>query len=122
MTPPEGARGSRVRTVLLAAAAAAVVVQCLVLYAPQAPGTAPFPNADKVVHATVFLVPALLGLAARLPRRAVVGALAVHAVLSEVVQGVLLPDRSGDPWDAVADLGGVGLAVLGWWLAGRRRA
>ncbi len=121
MSPPEWARGSRARPVLLAAAAVAVVVQCLVLYAPQAPGTEPFPNADKVVHATVFLVPALLGLAARLPWRAVAAALAAHAVLSEVVQGVLLPHRSGDPWDAVADLVGVALALLAWWLAGRRR-
>ena len=40
---------------------------------------------------------------------------AVHAPLSEVIQHVVLPGRSGDVWDAVVDLAGVGLgaAVLG---------
>ena len=46
----------------------------------------------------------------------------VQAVGSEVLQGALLPNRSGDPWDVVADLVGVaaGLAVGGAW-AGRVR-
>ncbi len=120
MTAADGAGRSRTRAALLVAAVVAVVVQCLVLYAPQVPGEQPFANADKLVHVTVFLVPTLLGLAAGLPWRAVVGALAAHAVLSEVVQGLLLPHRSGDPTDAVADLLGVTLAVIGWRWAGRR--
>ena len=37
---------------------------------------------------------------------------AAHAVLSEVVQAVFLPHRSGDVLDAVADLTGVALGVL----------
>ena len=36
----------------------------------------------------------------------------MHAVLSEVVQAVFLPHRSGDPLDAVADLTGVALGVV----------
>ena len=41
------------------------------------------------------------------------------AVLSEVVQGLFLPHRSGDVLDAVADLTGVALGVLvGTWLLG----
>ncbi len=111
----------RPRRALLALAVAAVLVQCVVLYAPDAPGVAPFPGADKVVHVTVFLVPALLGVLAGLRAPWVLGLLAGHAVLSELVQWRLLPHRSGDPLDAVADLVGVG---LGWLVASwvRRRA
>lgn len=44
------------------------------------------------------------------------GLVAAYAVVSEIVQGALLTDRSGDPYDVVADLLG---ALLGWWVAGR---
>ena len=37
---------------------------------------------------------------------------AAQAVLSEVVQALLLPHRSGDVLDVVADLTGVALGVL----------
>jgi len=100
------------RRLLLVLLVLAVLGQLVVLYLPSDPGPLPFPQADKGVHLTVFLLPALLGLLAGLPPRWVVGALAVHAVLSEVVQGLLLPDRSGDPLDTLADLVGVGLGVL----------
>ncbi|MBM6400866.1 VanZ family protein [Phycicoccus sonneratiae] len=100
------------RRLLRAGLVLAVVLQLVVLYLPRDPGPLPFPQADKVVHLTVFLLPALLGLLAGLPARWVVGVLAAHAVLSEVVQATLLPVRSGDPLDAVADLVGVGLGVL----------
>ncbi len=119
MTAPDrGAR--RRRPLLLAGLGAALLVQVVVLYAPQGTGQPPFPHADKVVHLVVFFVPALLALAARLPARGVVALLATHAVVSEVVQGVVLTDRSGDPLDALADLAGVALAALVWWL--RRRS
>ncbi|WP_299442538.1 VanZ family protein [uncultured Phycicoccus sp.] len=113
-TPGRGAR--RRRPLLLGALGAALLVQVVVLYAPQGTGDLPFPHADKVVHLVVFFVPALLALAARLPARAVVALLAVHAVVSEVVQGVVLAGRSGDPLDALADLAGVALAAGVWWL------
>lgn len=122
MTAPVPAGRERLRPALLGALGLAVLVQLVVLYAPEAPGVQPFPNADKVVHLLVFAVPTLLGLAAGLSPRAVVGALAAHAVVSEVVQGTLLPDRSGDPLDALADLTGVGVATLLWWAGRRRRA
>jgi hypothetical protein len=115
-------RGGPVRPVLLVALVLALAVQCVVLYAPQAPGVSPFPSSDKVVHLTVFFVPVLIGLLAGLPPRLVVAVFAGHAVLSEVVQGVVLPDRSGDPVDAVADLAGVALAVLAWRGLGRSPA
>ena len=46
---------------------------------------------------------------------AVLTAVVGYAVVSEVVQGLLLARRSGDPLDVVADLLGV---ALGWWAAG----
>lgn len=121
MTAPTPAARGR-RRILLGAFVLAVLVQFVVLYAPQAPGVEPFPNADKVVHLLVFLGPTLLGLASGLGRRVVVGALAAQAVVSELVQGLVLPARSGDPLDAAVDLVGVALAALVWWLVRRRRA
>ena len=93
-------------------AGVALLLQLVVLYAPSGGGAAPFPYVDKLVHASVFALPVLLGLLARLPLIPVAAVLALHAPVSEVVQGTLLPQRSGDPWDAVADLAGVALGVL----------
>ena len=94
-------------------------MQLVVLYAPSAPSDPPFPGSDKVVHVLVFAVPVAVALLAGGPLRLVVAVFAAHAVLSEVVQGAVLPGRSGDPLDAVADLVGVGLGVLVWVLVGR---
>ena len=99
-----------------AALVGAVLVQGVVLYAPSGPGAAPFPNADKVVHVVVFLVPVLLALGAGCAPWLVVAVFAAHAVVSEVVQASLLPGRSGDGWDVVADLAGIGLGVALWWV------
>jgi hypothetical protein len=106
---PTGGRG---RAALLALLAVTVVVQLVVLYAPEGAGEPSFPQSDKVVHAVIFAVPVAIALLAGLPRGMVVAVFAANAVLSEVVQAVLLPHRSGDPMDAVADLAGVGLGVL----------
>jgi VanZ family protein len=101
---------------------AVCVLQLIVLYAPEAPGPpSPIPNSDKLVHALVFALPVLVaGLGGRRwwPRVAVVCAL--HAPGSEVIQQVALSQRSGDPWDVVADLVGVGLASIGVLLVVRR--
>ena len=75
-----------------------------------------FPGADKVVHLLLFAA-----LAATTRWRfgsAGVGlaAVAAYAVLSEVVQARVLPERSGDAYDVVADLVG---AAAGWLLARR---
>ena len=106
--------------------AIALLVQLVVLYAPSGPSVSPFPGSDKVVHVLVFLVPVTVALLAGLPSRLVVGVFAAHAVVSEVVQHVLLPARSGDWLDVVADLVGVGLGVVVWRLVvravGRRAA
>ena len=86
------------------------------LFTPSTGGPSPFDGSDKVVHALLFgalaattrwrFGPGLLGL----------GLVTAYAVVSEVVQGVLLSTRSGDPYDVVADLLG---AAAGWLLARR---
>lgn len=94
----------------------AVLVQVVVLYAPSGGGATLFPQADKVVHVLVFLVPVTVALLAGLRPALVVGAFAAQAVVSEVVQGTMLPTRSGDPVDVLADLVGIGLGVVVWGL------
>ena len=80
------------------------------LYAPTVPGPGGVPGLDKVAHALLFAVPATL--AWRLGARWVVVLLVLHALVSEPLQGWLSPSRRTDPWDALADLVGVGLGVL----------
>ncbi|ROR65846.1 VanZ family protein [Agrococcus jenensis] len=93
--------------------ALAIVVQLVGLYAPRAPSGGGIPGLDKVAHAAMFLAPALLGLLAGIRPVVLAPLLVIHAVVSEVVQHLALGERSGDPWDAVADIVGVaiGLAV-----------
>jgi hypothetical protein len=101
---------------------AALAVQLVVLYVPRVPvvGAVGLPGADKVVHATVFGAVTLAGLRAGLSPALVLGLGAAHAPLSELLQHLVLPGRSGDPFDVVADLVGVALGALAArWLAGR---
>jgi VanZ family protein len=100
------------RPVVIGLLVLSVAVQLVVLYSPDGGGPALFPQADKVVHLLVFLVPVALAVVAGFRRRAVVAVFAAQAVLSEVVQATVLPNRSGDVLDAVADLAGVALGVL----------
>lgn len=104
------------RTVRRVIFAAAVVVQLVALYLPQVPavGGVAVPGADKAVHLLVFALVMLTGLLAGVPARWLAPLLAGHAVLSELIQHLLLPGRTGDPMDVVADLGGI---ALGWYLA-----
>lgn len=98
-------------------------LQFVALYAPDAPGSSSgFPHSDKVVHAVVFGIPVLvagLGRVTWWPWVVLLGA--VHAPVSEVVQHVVLTQRSGDPWDVVADLVGLGMASMGVLLVVRQR-
>lgn len=91
-----------------------VVVHLAAIYWPRVSVVGPVPWTDKVVHVLLFGVPTVLLLVAR-PWRVrpglVVVVLALHAPVSELLQHFLLPHRSGDAWDAVADLGGVVLGV-----------
>jgi hypothetical protein len=101
----------RAQRVFLGLLVASLLLQLVVLYSPATPGGPEVNGLDKLIHAAVFGVPALAALLANLPRRWVLGLLAVHAPLSELVQATVLPSRDGDVWDGVADLTGVGLAL-----------
>lgn len=90
----------------------AVLVQLVVLYLPRGVDVgAGLPALDKLVHVAVFGAVAVTGVWAGVPVRWLAAALAAHAVASEAVQHWLLPARSGDPLDSVADLVGVTLGV-----------
>ena len=98
---------------MLVLLALAVAVQLVVLYAPEGGGPPLFPHADKVVHLLVFLVPVALALLAGLPPRGRRGASSRRRPCSaRWSRRVLLPHRSGDVLDVVADLTGVALGVL----------
>lgn len=113
-------RGSLARRALLLAALATLAFQLVIVYSPSGGGAPPFPNFDKLVHCTVFAMPVFLAVLARVPAVPVVALFAVHAPVSELVQWGLLPNRSGDPWDAVADLVGVALGAVAAHLLTRR--
>lgn len=90
-----------------------VGVQCWALYAPTLPdlGTGGIPFADKAGHVVIFAL-ATWALLRVLDVRIVLVLMGLQMVASEVVQGLLLPQRSADVWDALADA--LGIAV-GWW-------
>ncbi len=91
-------------------------MQLSVLYAPAGSGGDPPAYADKVVHLAVFAAVAWTGRRVGIPSRPLLLALVAHAVVSELLQRTLLPGRSGDLLDVVADIVG---AVAGLVVAGR---
>jgi VanZ family protein len=100
---------------------AAFVLACLIqlygLYSPRQAGPhTGVPYDDKVAHLLLFGSVAYLGLRVGVRARLLLALLVANAVVSELVQHFLLPDRSGDPFDSLADL--VGVAV-GTWLGFR---
>ncbi len=87
------------------------------LFSPQGGGEPVFANADKVVHYLLF---ALLAGTVRWRfggRERLLWLVFGYAALSEVIQHVALPGRSGDPVDVLADVAG---ASLGWLVVRRR--
>ena len=91
----------------------AVVAQVLAVYWPRVTVEGPVTWTDKVAHLLIFALPALTGMLAGMRPAVLLGALALHAPLSEAVQHWVLPDRSGDPGDALADLAGVVSRAVG---------
>jgi len=126
--------GRPARVVATGAALVALVVHLWGLYRDHGPPTPGwFPQADKLEHLVGFGLPCFLVLlalhlhAAAAGRllgtravAAVVGLFVVHAVVSEVVQGDFYTTRSGDPFDALADVVGASLGLAAY-LALRRR-
>lgn len=118
-TPAAAARERR-RPLLPALLALALLAHLVVLYLPgdDVPSAGfEVPGLDKLIHVGVFALPTALILAVRL-HPAWLLALAAHAPVSEVLQLTVVPHRSGDPWDVLADLAGV---LLGAGLAARAR-
>jgi hypothetical protein len=99
----------------------ALVVQLAVLYSPVAPAGPQIAGLDKLVHIGVFAVPVLAALMAGMSAPWVLGILAVHAPVSELVQHFALPHRSGDPFDVMADFAGIALGALAYLVWNRRQ-
>lgn len=100
-------------------------------YLPSVPEGTPgagMPGLDKAVHLlvfalTVFAAGRLLAPRTRFPMGWVVVAALAHALLTELVQLVLLPRRSGDGVDLLMDLIGIALGLGAWiWLRRRDRS
>ena len=88
-----------------------LAVQLIAVYSPQGLAGPGITGLDKVVHVSIFFAPALALLMMGVRARWALGILALHAPVSELIQHFWLPHRSGDVFDALADLGGV---ALGW--------
>jgi uncharacterized membrane protein len=88
----------------------ALAVQAVGLYSQTMPGPQGGPpGLDKVGHLLAFAIPAAL--AWLLGARWLVGALVLHALVSEPLQVWIAPLRQADPLDALADLLGIALGV-----------
>jgi len=85
----------------------AVVANLVLLYLPRPDGGSGLPHVDKVVHLLAFAAVAWSGLRARVPASWLLPVLALHAGVSELVQDLLIPGRSGDVADVAADLVGI---------------
>ena len=106
----------------LIAFGAALAFQLIVVYAPQGVGGPQITGLDKVVHVLIFAAPVLAALLAGLSAPWVIGILAVHAPVSELIQHFALPHRTGDVWDMTADLAGVALGSLAFLVWKRRHS
>jgi VanZ family protein len=89
-----------------------MLLSAVILFWPTVPGPPLFPYADKVIHFLLFAALAWTGARAGLPVVAVAIGLTAYASLSEVIQGALLPGRSGSWSDLAADLLGVALGLI----------
>jgi VanZ family protein len=92
--------------------AVVLAVQLVALYAPRAPSEGSGWGLDKIVHAGLFAAVVWTGRRAGAPTFWLVLLCAIHAPVSELVQGYLLPHRDGTVGDAVADLVGVALGAV----------
>lgn len=101
--------------------AAALAVNLGFMYAPRVPGPPSEIRLDLIGHAVTFAALTFTGLLTRIPPRWLLVGVGVNAVASEVVQHLLLADRSGDPTDLAADAVGIALGYLAWRLLLRPR-
>ena len=101
--------------------AVAVLVSLAVLFAPA--DEVPFapPGVDKLIHGLLFAVLAVTGRWAGIGRPVLGVLLVAYAVVSELVQGLTLLDRTASVADGVADVAGLVLGLVLWELLARRR-
>jgi VanZ family protein len=99
----------------------ALAVQLVLLYWPRAVQPAGDLPWDKLVHAMIFGLVYAAGVNAGIRWWLWLAVSLLHAGVSEVVQDTLLPHRSGDPYDALADAVGVLLAAVAVAAVGARR-
>lgn len=123
--------GSARSRVLLVLVVLTCLVQLIGLYRSTGPPTTDaIPFLDKIGHVLIFALPAALIMLYRASRGAVsvvfgavvIAIFAAHAVVSEFIQARLLPERSGDPYDVLADLAGTAIGYGTAVLILRRRA
>lgn len=103
----------RRRNLVIGLLAGTLAVHLMGLYSVGSPESGPalFPHADKLAHIVLFGAPAFcIRLLTR--RWWPLVLLVLHAPVSELVQYHLIPHRSGDWLDAVADVVGVLAGVL----------
>jgi VanZ family protein len=81
----------------------AVVLSLIVLFKPGGDGPLPFPQADKVIHATTFALLAITAWWRFKSVRTIAIALVAYAVLSEFIQHFFIPGREFDVIDILAD-------------------
>lgn len=121
---PDASQLGRRRGWWVVASVVLVGVQCWALYLPEAAGVPgvdlPIPFLDKIVHLGLFALPTL-ALARWMPVCGAAALMVLQAVASEIVQATVLPQRSGDPLDAVADLIGIALGAWAAQAVGRPR-
>ena len=99
----------------------ALAVQLVVLYLPRAPAGPSVNGFDKLVHLSIFAAPALAALVVGIRPRWALGILALHAPISELIQHFVLPHRSGDIFDVLADLSGILIGALAYLVWSRRQ-
>ncbi len=94
----------------------ALGISFVVLFKPGGDGPLPFPEADKVIHATTFALVALGLWWRRVSWRVIAPSLFAYAVASEIIQHFFIPGREFELLDIAADTVGMLLVLaLGVW-------
>ncbi len=76
------------------------------------PAASELAGIDKIAHAVMFAVVTAAGLMAGWPGWFAIGFPLLHAPVSELIQRAWIPGRGGEWGDLLADLIGIGIAVL----------
>lgn len=116
--PALAVHGALARGVL----AVVVLLSLAVLFAPGSDVPSAPAGVDKAVHLALFAALALSGRWAGMSTRVLAPLLVAYAAVSEVLQGLVVADRSASVADWVADVVGVVLGLALWAAATRRSA